>query len=90
MTDEILDKKAVALRYDMDEDDAPKVVAKGKGYVAQRIETIAQETGIPIKEDKQLVEYLNALNLYEEIPAQLYGVIAEILAFVYQMDKKQR
>lgn len=90
MTDEILDKKAVALRYDMEEDDAPKVVAKGKGYVADRIETIARETGIPIKEDKQLVEYLNALNLYEEIPAQLYGVIAEILAFVYQMDKKQR
>lgn len=90
MGDEVLEKKAVALKYDIDADDAPKVVAKGKGYVAERIEALARESGVPIKEDKELVEYLNALNLYEEIPPQLYSVIAEILAFVYRLDRSQR
>jgi flagellar biosynthesis protein len=81
-------EKAVALRYDPEKDQAPVVVAQGRGYIAERIREVARENGLPLKEDSELVEYLMALDLYEEIPPQLYAVIAEILAFIYSMDKK--
>ncbi len=80
-------EKAVALRYDQDKDTAPVVAAKGRGFIAQRIKTIAEENGIPLQEDPVLTEYLMALDVYAEIPAELYQVIAEILAFIYNMDK---
>jgi flagellar biosynthesis protein len=81
-------QKAVALRYDPEKDHAPKVVAQGRGFIAERIKEVAQASGVPLKEDPELVDYLMALDLYEEIPPQLYAVIAEILAFIYSMDKK--
>jgi flagellar biosynthesis protein len=81
-------EKAVALRYDPEKDQAPVVIAQGRGYIAQRIRELARESGVPLKEDSELVEYLMALDLYEEIPPELYAVIAEILAFIYSMDKK--
>lgn len=80
--------KAVALSYNIDEDTAPVIVAKGQGFIAQRIEEVAREWGIPLKEDSQLAEYLMALDLYQEIPSELYTVVAEILAFIYSMDRK--
>ncbi len=80
--------KAVALRYDQDQDAAPAVVAKGRGLIAERIKTLAAENDIPLQQDQVLADYLMALDLYEEIPPQLYQIIAEILAFVYGMDKK--
>lgn len=82
--------QAVALRYREGEDDVPVVVAKGRGYLAERIKDLARESGVPIQEDPQLVDYLMALDLYEEIPPQLYAVVAEILAYIYSMDKKYR
>jgi len=81
-------RKAVALRYNYEQDAAPVVVAKGRGFMAERIEEIAREWGIPLKEDAKLADYLMALDLYQEIPAELYTVIAEILAFIYSMDRK--
>lgn len=81
-------QKAVALRYDPEKDQAPVVVAQGRGYIAERIKEVARDSGVPLKEDQELVEYLMALDLYEEIPPQLYAVIAEILAFIYSMDRK--
>jgi flagellar biosynthesis protein len=81
-------EKAVALRYDPEKDQAPVVVAQGRGYIAERIREVARESGVPLKEDSELVDYLMALDLYEEIPSELYAVIAEILAFIYSMDKK--
>lgn len=81
-------EKAVALRYDPEKDQAPMVVAQGRGYIAERIREVARESGVPLKEDSELVDYLMALDLYEEIPPELYAVIAEILAFIYSMDKK--
>jgi len=81
-------QKAVALRYDPEKGQAPVVVAQGRGYIAERIKEVAQASGVPLKEDRELAEYLMALDLYEEIPPQLYAVIAEILAFIYSMDKK--
>lgn len=83
-----ISKNAVALRYDPAKDDVPLVVAKGKGYLAERIQQVAQENGVPIKEDQQLAEYLMSLDLYDEIPPELYAVVAEILAFIYSMDQK--
>lgn len=78
---------AVALRYDPESDRAPVVVARGQGYIAERIKEIASESGIPLKEDPYLAEYLLGLELYQEIPVELYQVVAEILAFIYRMDR---
>jgi flagellar biosynthesis protein len=81
-------EKAVALRYDMEKDEVPVVVAKGQGFIAEKIKKVARESGVPIKEDRELADYLMALDLYEEIPPELYAVVAEILAFIYRMDKR--
>ncbi len=81
-------EKAVALRYQRDVDDVPVVVAKGRGLLAERIREVAEESGVPVKEDKDLADYLMALDLYEEIPPVLYAVVAEILSHIYSMDKK--
>lgn len=80
-------KKAVALRYDLDKDDVPVVVAKGRGIIAENIARLAQQNLVPVRQDKQLAEYLMALEIYQEIPPELYGVVAEILAFIYRMDQ---
>lgn len=82
--------KAVALRYDVQKEDVPIVVAKGKGYLAERIKELANDSGVPVKEDKELADYLMALDLYEEIPPELYAVVAEVLAYIYRMDRKHR
>lgn len=81
-------EKAVALRYNIEEDQAPVVVAKGKGFIAQQIMELAQASGVPVKEDKELVDYLMALDLYEQIPLELYAVVAEVLAYIYSMNNK--
>ena len=81
-------KKAAALRYMPDKDKAPRVVAKGTGAIAERILAIAKEHNIPLRDDPQLVEVLSALDLYQEIPTDLYKAVAEVLAFVYKMTKK--
>lgn len=81
---------AVALRYRPEEDGAPKVVAGGRGAIAEQIIRIAEECGIPIHEDPSLVEVLSKLDLGAEIPSELYRVVAEVLAFVYRMDRGWR
>ncbi len=81
-------KKAAALRYKPEQDTAPRIVAKGTGAIAEKILSIAKEHNIPLKDDPQLVEVLSALDLYEEIPPDLYKAVAEVLAFVYKMTKK--
>ncbi|HHW20734.1 MAG TPA: EscU/YscU/HrcU family type III secretion system export apparatus switch protein [Thermodesulfovibrio thiophilus] len=86
MTEE--SKKAVALRYEQKKDSAPKVVAKGRGWLADRIIELARQHGVPLKEDKTLVEVLSKLELSEEIPVELYKAVAEILVFVYQIKEK--
>jgi flagellar biosynthesis protein len=78
--------KAAALQYRAGIDTAPSIVAKGRGLVAEKILALAREHGIPIREDRNMVEILSTLNLYEEIPADLYKAVAEILAFIYKMS----
>ena len=76
--------KAAALAYD--QVGVPKVVAKGSGEVARKIIEQAMEYGIPIQKDEILVENLMKVEYGEEIPPQLYQVVAELLAFVYRLD----
>ena len=85
-------KTAVALRYDKAVTGAPKVVAKGKGLIAERLIQLARENRVPIVEDKLLVEMLEQLNVNQEIPPELYQVVAEILVSIYKTENslKQR
>ncbi|MGL1931597.1 MAG: EscU/YscU/HrcU family type III secretion system export apparatus switch protein [Desulfotalea sp.] len=80
-------KKAIALGYNQTEDTSPKVLASGQGLVAEKIIAIAEEAGIFIQEDKDLVQLLSKVEVGQEIPADLYQTVAEILAFVYRTNK---
>jgi flagellar biosynthesis protein len=81
--------RAVALKYQPQSDSAPRVVAKGQGELAEKIIAIARDHGIHIYEDPDMVELLSQLDLKEEIPADLYVVVAELLAFVYGVNRKE-
>lgn len=81
-------RAAVSLKYSPTKDRAPKVTAKGWGVVAEKILEVARKHNIPIKEDPDLVHILAKLDIDKEIPASLYKVVAEILAFVYSVNKK--
>lgn len=89
MSDAQSPKKAVALRYEEGSDEAPKVVATGSGLVAERIVETAREAGVAIQENPSLVSALSALDLGEQIPAELYPVVAEVLVWVRRVDKQQ-
>ena len=80
--------KAAALKYSPEKDKSPKMVAKGRGLVAERIIEVAKECGVPIHEDSELVEVLSALELNEEIPPDLYKAVAEVLAFIYRLQMR--
>ncbi|PLV60336.1 FlhB-like flagellar biosynthesis protein [Thermotoga sp. KOL6] len=80
-------KKAIALRYDPSRMRAPEVVAKGVGEIAERIIKMAQKYGIPIEERPDLIDDLMRLELFSEIPEEMYLVIAEIFAFLKRYDK---
>ncbi len=82
------DKKAVvALRYDSEKDRAPLIIASGRGPIADEILRIAEDNKIPLYEDPELVKLLSKLELDAEIPPELYILVAEVLFFVYQMDR---
>jgi len=81
-------KGAVALQYDQDRDDAPKVAATGRGDTAERILTEAKKHDIPIREDPDLLEVLAQIPQGGEIPPELYQAVAEILAFVYRVNER--
>lgn len=81
-------RKAVALRYDVAQDAAPRVVAKGAGLIAERILELAREHNIHVHEDPGLVGLLAKLNLDTPIPESLYRAVAEVLAFVYRLDRR--
>ncbi len=83
-------KKAIALKYDPDQDQAPRVTAKGRGLVADRIIELAREEGVPITEDPDLVGALIQLDFEEEIPLELYQAVAEILAFAYRLNGRMK
>lgn len=79
-------KQAIALEYNPEED-APKVIASGRGALAERIIERAQESDVPIHRDDKLADTLSRLEIGDMIPPELYEVVAEILIFVDSMDK---
>jgi flagellar biosynthesis protein len=79
-------ERAVALRYESERDDAPRVVAKGLGETAKRIVEIAREHGVTVYEDGELAGVLSRLDLNQVIPQELYWAVAEVLAFVYRLN----
>jgi flagellar biosynthesis protein len=81
-------KKAVAIKYNRDKDRAPKVLAKGKNAVAQRIIEVARESNVPVYPDKDLARVLETLDLDYEIPPELYRAVAEVLVFIYSINGK--
>lgn len=78
-------KRAVALKYDPKRG-APTVVAKGRGPLADRILQTARDSGVPVREDKALVQVLSALKIDQEIPPELYAAVAAILAFLHRAN----
>lgn len=82
-------KQAVALGYDAGKDSAPKVKAKGKGYVAEEIINRAKKNDIPIQQDSSLVDILSQIEMNDRIPESLYEVVAEVFAFIYHIDNEQ-
>ena len=79
-------KKAIALRYKPEEDQAPIVVGTGQGKIAEQIIALAKEHNITIHKDSDLVEILSALDPGDEIPLETYTVVAEILSFIYKAN----
>ena len=82
-------QKAVALKYDILKDSAPKIIAKGKGETASNIIKIAKENNIPIKKDEDLVELLSQINIDKEIPDSMYKAVAEIFSFIYELSNNK-
>jgi flagellar biosynthesis protein len=82
--------EAAALQYDSKKDAAPRVTARGRGIVAEKIIELAQKNNIPIKSDPALVQLLSKVDIDEQIPLELYKAVAEILAFVYSMNERRR
>jgi len=83
-------KRAVALTYDPDNGQpAPRIAAEGRGKMAERIIALAEENGIPIRHDPDLTVLLAQLDVGEIIPPELYLVVAEVLAFIYQLKQKK-
>lgn len=78
--------KAVALKYDHKKDNAPRVIAKGRGEIAEKIIEVAKAHNVPLYEDQNLIQILEALDLETEIPPELYRAVAEVLAFIYRLN----
>ncbi len=81
-------QSAVALKYKSDEASAPKVVAKGEGEVADDIIKLAEDFGVLIHQDEELNKILGMLDLGQEIPPELYTLIAELISFSYLLQGK--
>ena len=78
-------KSAVALAYSQT-DAAPRVVAKGRGFLAEQIISRAQEHGVYVHESPELVSLLLQIDLDQRIPPQLYVAVAELLAWIYRLE----
>lgn len=88
LTEENSNDKVVALRYNQEHDNSPRVIARGKGYIASQIRTIAEEYNIPIRQDSDLVELLIQIDIDKEIPPELYAAVAEILSWIYRANSE--
>lgn len=80
------DRLAVALSYERHEDPAPRVVATGKGSIAEQIIAIAEEHQVEIHQDTELVQILSLLEIDSIIPLEAYAAVAEILSYIYRKN----
>jgi len=83
-------QRASALGYNPETDEAPKVLASGKGLMAEKIIALAKEKGIPIREDPLLAAALAEVDIGATIPPELYAVVAEVIAYVYRIQNQKR
>jgi flagellar biosynthesis protein len=81
-------KHAAALRYDADRGGAPRVIAAGSGELADRIIALAQEHGVPVRDDSALAEALARLELEAEVPEELWAAVAEALVWAYRLTTR--
>lgn len=81
-----MEKTAVALKYDSDSDDAPRIVATGKGHLAEKIIEAANQENVPVHQDDAVAKTLSKLELGDDIPPELYEVVAQILIYVDGVD----
>ena len=88
MLQDNIKKTAVALEYEKG-DTAPKVIASGRGYIADRIIKTAEENAVPVHKDEKLAKSLSLLDVGEYIPPELYSIVAEVLVYVDDMEKIQ-
>ena len=79
--------QAVSIRYSKEHDSAPKITAKGKGYVAEQILELGKKHAIPVYQNTTLVSMLMAIKIDHEIPPELYKAVAEVLAYIYRLDQ---
>ena len=79
-------KDIFALGYDKNKDKAPVVLAKGAGEIAQKIIKLAEENGIEIRKDADLLQILKAVDINEEIPVEAFAAVAEIISYIYQKN----
>lgn len=82
-------KTAVALEYEPGEQ-APKVIATGRGHIADKIIYAAEDASVPVHKDEKLAKSLSILDIGEYIPPELYGIVAEVLVYVDGMEKIQK
>jgi len=82
-------KWAAALRYDPESDRAPRLTAKGAGVLAEKIIALAREHGVHVHEDPDLVGALSLLEVNTEVPEDLYKAVAEVLAFLYRLNREK-
>ena len=78
--------EAVAIRYDRERENAPRVVAKGRGVIAQQLMAIAKKHAVPVYQNQTVTQLLMAVELDREIPPELYQAVANVLASVYRLD----
>jgi len=81
-------KLAVALKYEDDGENAPVIVASGRGEIADRIIQTAKDIKVPVYEDSSLAQVLVSLEMGTEIPPELYQAVAQVIAFVWGLDRK--
>ena len=82
-------QQAIAMGYDLEHDQAPRVLASGQGKIAEQIIALAQGNNIPIREDPILAMALSKVEIDTEIPPELYAVVAEVLAYVYRIQERK-
>jgi flagellar biosynthesis protein len=88
-TEDKKNKKAIALQYDKEKFAAPHIKGKGRGLVAERILEIAKEHNIPIHSYADLTEILDKIEIEQEIPLEVYAIVAEIFSYIYKVSQKR-